>query len=90
MFLYSTSFTSDQYSIFLRVSPLIIPNTQKNYTHEYFDECIKQGENSSLLMQFATIMIRKSTLDRIFKNKIYVSTNGIIMYNNRVYFMKRR
>lgn len=48
-----------------------VPNTQKNYTHEYFDECIKNGENISMLIQFATIMIRKSALDRIFKNKIY-------------------
>jgi glycosyltransferase involved in cell wall biosynthesis len=47
-----------------------IPNTQKDWGHDFFEEAIKT-ENISMLLHFPTVMIRKSTLDRIFKNKIY-------------------
>lgn len=48
-----------------------IPASEIDWSHDYFDEQIKAGKNISMLTTFATIMIRKSTIDRIFKNKIY-------------------
>lgn len=54
-----------------KASNYSIPKTEFDWTHEYFDEQIKKGENISMLVTFATVMIRKSTLDRIFKNNIY-------------------
>lgn len=48
-----------------------IPNSEIDWTHEYFDEQIKKGENISMLVHFPTIMIRKSTIERIFKNNIF-------------------
>lgn len=54
-----------------KASQFRIPNSEKSWSHEYFDEQLKKGENISMLTTFATIMIRKSTIDRIFKNNIY-------------------
>lgn len=54
-----------------KASQYSIPNSEKDWGHEYFDTQIKNGENISMLTTFATVMIRKSTIDKIFKNRIY-------------------
>ena len=49
---------------------LSIPKSRQDWDNEYFQEEIK-NENISMLLHFPSIMIRKSTLDRIFPNGIY-------------------
>jgi glycosyltransferase involved in cell wall biosynthesis len=54
-----------------KASQYRIPHTQNDWTHEYFEKQIEQGENISMLIHFPSIMVRKSTIDRIFKKGIY-------------------
>jgi glycosyltransferase involved in cell wall biosynthesis len=53
-----------------KTSHLSIPKSTNDWDNDYFQEEIKT-ENISMLLHFPSIMIRKSTLDRIFPNGIY-------------------
>lgn len=53
-----------------KTSHLSIPKSTNDWDNDYFQEEIK-NENISMLLHFPSIMIRKSTLDRIFPNGIY-------------------
>lgn len=51
---------------------LSIPKTQFTWKHEYAKDQLEHiNENISMLFLFASIMIRKSILDKVFPNKIY-------------------
>lgn len=54
-----------------------IPKQLQAWNNDFFSNQIESAENISMLLQFATIMIRKSILERIFPNGIYFYEEGI-------------
>ena len=55
-----------------KTSNLSIPKTFNSWKDEYFkNELENNNENISMLLHFPSIMIRKETIHRIFKNDIY-------------------
>ena len=55
-----------------KTSNLSIPKTFNSWKDEYFkNELENNNENISMLLHFPSIMIRKETIHRIFKNNMY-------------------
>lgn len=57
-------------------SQYTIPKQLQTWNNDFFSNEIMAGENISMLLQFATIMIRKSILEKVFPTGIYFYEEG--------------